>query len=218
MAGKQDFNKKMKQLVIIQAAKELFLEYGYATITVDQIADRAGVTKKTLYGHFPSKLALFVHVFDDYLQQLHDEMSKILTQHLTMDILLRELTATLFEFTRRNERFMRLFWSLSTDEFDGVIPDELVNRIKMWNRAMIDDVVRANEEPQNKGLLRGCDPELLFHLMSAINKGIFLHTNKSYRFNIASLDPEELYRLMVDIMERGLFGESEQKSCASPPG
>ncbi len=218
MAGKQDFNKKMKRLVIIQAAKELFLEYGYATITVDQIADRAGVTKRTLYGHFPSKLALFVHVFDDYLQQLHDEMSKILTRHLTMDRLLRELTANLFDFTRRNERFMRLFWSLSTDEFDGVIPDELVNRIKMWNRAMIDEVVRANEEPQNKGLLRGYDPELLFHLMSAINKGIFLHTNKSYRFKIASLDPEELYRLMVNIMERGLFGESEQKSCASPPG
>lgn len=218
MAGKQDFNKKMKRLVIIQAAKELFLEYGYATITVDQIADRAGVTKRTLYSHFPSKLALFVHVFDDYLQQLHEEMSKILTQHLTMDRLLRELTANLFDFTRRNERFMRLFWSLSTDEFDGIIPDELVNRIKMWNRAMIDEVVRVNEEPQNKGLLRGYDPELLFHLMSAINKGIFLHTNKSYRFKIASLDPEELYRLMVDIMERGLFGESEQKSCASPPG
>jgi AcrR family transcriptional regulator len=218
MTGKQVFNKRMKQLVITQAAKELFLEHGYGTITVDQIAVRAGVTKKTLYSHFPSKLALFVHVFDDYLQQLHTEMSAVLDEGHRLDILLRRLTATLFEFTKRNEKFMRLFWTLGTEEFDGLIPEELVNRIKMWNRAMIDEVVRVSEEPQNRGLMKDYDPELLFHLMSAINKGIFLHTNKSYRFKIALLDPEELYNLMIDLVEKGLFGESDQKGYASPPG
>jgi AcrR family transcriptional regulator len=218
MAGKQGFNRRVKQLTIVQAAKDLFLEYGYGTITVDRIADRAGVTKRTLYSHFPSKLALFVHVFDDYLQQLHSEMLAVIDEGHRLDVLLRRLTATLFEFTKRNEKFMRLFWTLGTDEFDGVIPEELVNRIKMWNRAMIDEVVRVSEEPENKGLLGGYDPELLFHLMSAINKGIFLHTNKSYRFKIAALDPEKLYGLMVELIGRGLFGESEQKGWVSPTG
>jgi AcrR family transcriptional regulator len=218
MTGKQGFNKRMKQLVITQAAKELFLEHGYGTITVDRIAERAGVTKRTLYGHFPSKLALFVHVFDDYLQQLHTEMLAVLDEGHRLDILLRRLTATLFQFTKRNEKFMRLFWTLGTDEFDGLIPEELVNRIKMWNRALIDEVVKVSEEPQNRGLMKDYDPELLFHLMSAINKGIFLHTNKSYRFKIASLDPEELYCLMIDLVEKGLFGESDQKRYVSPPG
>ncbi|MBN2179326.1 MAG: TetR/AcrR family transcriptional regulator [Deltaproteobacteria bacterium] len=208
----------MKQLVITQAAKELFLEHGYGTITVDRIAERAGVTKRTLYSHYPSKLALFVHVFDDYLQQLHTEMVAVLDEGHRLDILLRRLTATLFEFTKRNEKFMRLFWTLGTDEFDGLIPEELVNRIKMWNRVLIDEVVKVSEEPQNRGLMKDYDPELLFHLMSAINKGIFLHTNKSYRFKIASLDPEELYGLMIDLVEKGLFGESDQKRYVSPPG
>ncbi len=218
MAGKQKFNKRVKQLTIVQAAKELFLEHGYSKITVDQIADRAGVTKRTLYSHFPSKLALFVNVFDDYLQQLHTEMSAVLDEGLKIDILLRRLTATLFEFTKRNEKFMRLFWALDTDEFDGLIPEELVNRIKIWNRAMIDEVVKVSEEPNNRGLIKSYDPELLFHLMSAINKGIFLHTNKSYRFKIASLNPEELYNLMIDLVEKGLFGELDRTGYVSPPG
>lgn len=40
---------------ILTAAIELFRQYGFKTITMDDLARRAGISKKTLYQHFANK-------------------------------------------------------------------------------------------------------------------------------------------------------------------
>jgi len=46
----------MEPLVkILSASAELFSQYGFKTITMDDIARRAGISKKTLYQHFANK-------------------------------------------------------------------------------------------------------------------------------------------------------------------
>ncbi|MCW3122864.1 MAG: TetR/AcrR family transcriptional regulator [Flavipsychrobacter sp.] len=40
---------------ILGASAELFSQYGFKTITMDDIARRAGISKKTLYQHFANK-------------------------------------------------------------------------------------------------------------------------------------------------------------------
>src|ERR1700678_345610 len=40
---------------ILSASAELFSQYGFKTITMDDIARRAGISKKTLYMHFANK-------------------------------------------------------------------------------------------------------------------------------------------------------------------
>jgi AcrR family transcriptional regulator len=49
---------------ILRAAYDRFYRQGYARVSVDDIAEAAGVTKKTLYYHFKSKDALCGAVFD----------------------------------------------------------------------------------------------------------------------------------------------------------
>ncbi len=49
---------------IIDAAYELFYRDGFARAGVDAIADRANITKRTLYQHFDSKDALVAAVLD----------------------------------------------------------------------------------------------------------------------------------------------------------
>ncbi len=45
---------------LLDAASELFYEEGFAPTSVDKIVGRSGVSKPTLYVHFPSKDALLV--------------------------------------------------------------------------------------------------------------------------------------------------------------
>ncbi len=45
---------------LLDAASELFYEEGFAPTAIDRIVERSGVSKPTLYVHFPSKDALLV--------------------------------------------------------------------------------------------------------------------------------------------------------------
>lgn len=49
------------QVRLLEAAKQVFLSVGYQA-SVDEIAQRAGIAKQTLYNHFKSKERLFVAV------------------------------------------------------------------------------------------------------------------------------------------------------------
>ncbi|MGX1022945.1 TetR/AcrR family transcriptional regulator [Psychroflexus sp. MBR-150] len=54
---------------IIQKAMSLFLEYGFKSVTMDEISEQLGISKKTLYDHFDSKTNLVkvttTYVFDN---------------------------------------------------------------------------------------------------------------------------------------------------------
>lgn len=51
-----------KQRNILDAAEELFANKGFAETPTAEIARKAGVTEKTLFKHFPTKLTLFKRV------------------------------------------------------------------------------------------------------------------------------------------------------------
>ncbi|WP_411079975.1 TetR/AcrR family transcriptional regulator [Streptomyces sp. cmx-18-6] len=52
---------------ILQAALDLCTEKGYGRVTVEAIAARAGVSKKTIYRWWPSKGAVLLEAFTDAL-------------------------------------------------------------------------------------------------------------------------------------------------------
>lgn len=58
---------------ILDTAFSLFCQFGTRSITMDDIAQRMGVSKKTLYAHFADKDELVVHAISGYLERLNKE-------------------------------------------------------------------------------------------------------------------------------------------------
>lgn len=58
---------------ILDTAFSLFCQFGTRSITMDDIAQRMGVSKKTLYAHFADKDELVMHAISRYLNQLDKE-------------------------------------------------------------------------------------------------------------------------------------------------
>jgi AcrR family transcriptional regulator len=59
---------------IADAGRELFLAQGYEQTTVEAIAERAGVARRTFFRYFPSK--------DDVIFADHDRIAQVLAAHL----------------------------------------------------------------------------------------------------------------------------------------
>jgi TetR/AcrR family transcriptional repressor of mexJK operon len=53
---------RTKQAAIVEAARQMFMEQGFAGASMEAIAGGAGVSKATLYAYFRSKEDLFGHV------------------------------------------------------------------------------------------------------------------------------------------------------------
>src|SRR5919108_5984482 len=49
---------------LLDAALEVFVAQGYHAAAMDEIAERAGVSKPVLYQHFPGKLELYLALLD----------------------------------------------------------------------------------------------------------------------------------------------------------
>ena len=59
---------RRKQL--LAAAQDVFVANGYHAAAMDDIAERAGVSKPVLYQHFPGKLELYLALLDTHCDAL----------------------------------------------------------------------------------------------------------------------------------------------------
>src|SRR5215475_13695917 len=67
-SGRMARSARRKQL--LAAAREIFVAQGYHAAAMDDIAERAGVSKPVLYQHFPGKLELYLALLDTHAEAL----------------------------------------------------------------------------------------------------------------------------------------------------
>ena len=63
---------------ILEGAIELFRQYGFKTITMDDIARKAGISKKTLYQHFANKNEVVSEALSNYKCAMSDQCNEIM--------------------------------------------------------------------------------------------------------------------------------------------
>jgi len=66
-----------KREMMLRSASSLFVEKGYKNLTMDDLADYLGVTKKTLYNNFPGKFELMKEALEYRLDILLTEQERI---------------------------------------------------------------------------------------------------------------------------------------------
>ena len=77
-ANKGRLPRDERRAQLLEAALEVFTAAGYHAAAMDEIADRAQVSKPVLYQHFPSKLDLYLAVLDLHIDSFVFELQKAL--------------------------------------------------------------------------------------------------------------------------------------------
>jgi AcrR family transcriptional regulator len=75
---RQRLSRAERREQLLDAARDAFVETGYHATAMDDIAERAGVSKPVLYQHFPSKLDLYLGLLDQQAGTLVDLIERAL--------------------------------------------------------------------------------------------------------------------------------------------
>jgi AcrR family transcriptional regulator len=63
-------------LQLLRAAQDVFVAQGFHAAAMDDIADRAGVSKPVLYQHFPGKRELYLALLEEHVSGLADRVAE----------------------------------------------------------------------------------------------------------------------------------------------
>lgn len=140
-----------KQLAIIQAATQIFLEQGYDQASMERIARTAGVSKQTIYNQFGNKEALFRAIITQRCSELldtllsssaeEDGIERILTRFATLllNILLEPSALALHRLivaeSRRLPRVGRLYYESGPERGNRRLAEYLLS---LCERGMLD--------------------------------------------------------------------------------
>lgn len=68
--SRRELNKIHCRSRILKASRRLFSAKGYEETTIEDVAEKARISKATLYNYFPSKESLLIGIAEDELEQI----------------------------------------------------------------------------------------------------------------------------------------------------
>ena len=157
-----------KLQAILAAAHRVFVEHGYGDASMDAIADRAGVSKQTVYSHFSGKEALFSAIIKERCAQLLQSIP--IAGNAAMDP-----KETLRDLARR---FISLVVAPGNIEYFRVVIAECVRFPKLADAFYRSGPLQATNnlaaclaDMDRKGLLSVPDPEASARLFFGMLRG-----------------------------------------------
>ncbi len=129
---------------ILKAAYVHFQECSYANTRVDDICEKAGISKGAFYLHFETKEQMMEELFRQFFLQMQDEFRSFIEAHSPSPLSALELFRTSLEVTRGQLHMTRLFFeslgsriATETEEINGFVGkifDGLASDLQKWMR------------------------------------------------------------------------------------
>jgi AcrR family transcriptional regulator len=145
-SGKTRLPRSARRKQLLAAAQEVFVNNGYHSAAMDDIAIRAGVSKPVLYQHFPSKLDLYLALLDTHAEALLSRVRTALTATEDNRDRIHNVMTAYFDFVdgaeRGDEGAFRLIFESDLGNEPAV--RERVDRVARLTMQAVADTVAAD--------------------------------------------------------------------------
>jgi len=156
---------------ILKAAEECFARYGYDSTGVAEICNTAAVSKGALYHHFPSKQAIFVEMFENWMDGFVAEMERIRDTAASIpDALLRMAMMTGLIFQTAAGQLPLFIEFLTKASRDPETWKATIAPYKFFRGFFADLIHRGIEE----GTMREVDPERTAQIIVSYGAGLVM--------------------------------------------
>lgn len=198
--------KEERRQSILRAAREALVEEGFYRITMDGIAERAEVSKGTVYLYFESKENLLAFLLLEGLEALcgYLEGAYAPDRSLSADERLRRLGWAYLQFFRREPFYFRFLMAVDRGRFRETVTPQVYRDVLEASLEGVGWVIRAIEQGVRDGLFTCCDARQAAATFWATLNGVLDLMSHPLRQDLVGVSLEVLYRTAMDTVIDGL--------------
>ena len=179
---------------LLDAALEVFVARGYHAAAMDEIADRAGVSKPVLYQHFPGKQELYLALLDESVDRLIESVAAALRSTVDNRQRVNATFAAYYEYIAEHTGTFRLVF-----ESDLTSEPAVRERLDAADQRCADMISQVIKE--DAGL---ADDEA--HLLSIGLLGMAQVSARYWLNTVGTIPREAAEQLVARLAWRGISG------------
>ena len=188
--------KTDKRKKILAAAAELFSKRGFHQARMDEIAERAGVAKGTLYYNFSSKSKLFSATVTEGIDEIIGKIRDQLDADMPFADHFRKLIECNVALYLQHSDLARIVFNEVTSGID----DEILDDIQTARARYIDCVAEQLEDGRRSGHIKAVN----LRLAAVAIVGMLDNLCNQHLRNPASVSRDEMVALLYDLLSSGL--------------
>jgi AcrR family transcriptional regulator len=182
---------------VLDAAEKLFMERGYASVTMRDIANALGVKQAALYYHAPNgKEQLYREVVARHMTHQREGLEKIMASAPEqLDAQLGAITDWLVE--QAPVDLMRMVRS-DAMQISDTYAEELIQQV---DQSMMQPIIKVIKAAQARGEVRRIIPEMVAGMLLALTNWA-VYFDSTSRFDSSS---KVMMRQVIDLLLNGLI-------------
>ncbi|SNS50718.1 transcriptional regulator, TetR family [Anaerovirgula multivorans] len=186
---------EIKYKRLMEKAEELFVKLGYKAVSMDEIAEAAGISKMTIYKHFPSKEKLFLEV----VLSLMDRVSAMFEEEM------KEIPGTLekinFMMNYNLKDSKNYSFAFYKDAMEiPYVTEKLLEEKYRRGREIFEWIIKEGVE---KGEIRKVNTSIMTDMLMMMTEGF---AEKYFDKIKTQEDPSTLAEGFYDFLKYGLLG------------
>jgi len=204
--ARREREKEERRQSILRAARAAFFEHGFHRATMDNVAERAEVSKGTVYLYFESKEAILARLLLEGLDELIEELEQAYAadESIRADERLRRLGWAYFRFFQREPLYFRFLMAMDRGRFQETVTPQVYQEVLEASLEGLSWVIRAVEQGIEDGILGCCDARQAAATLWAILNGGLELMEHPLRREMVGVERESLYQAALETVIRGL--------------
>ncbi|MCY7401637.1 MAG: TetR/AcrR family transcriptional regulator [Nocardioides sp.] len=186
--------RRQRRAQLLVSALEVFVAQGYHAAAMDDIAERAGVSKPVLYQHFPGKLDLYLALLDEACDQIIDNCRVALASTHDNRQRVEAAMGVFYDYVASDTGAFRLVFESDLTSEPAV--RQQVDRVTFDCAAMIAEVIH-----EDTGL-----PDEASRLLAVSLVGMAQVSARFWLAETGTIDRGDAARLVSGLAWRGIRG------------
>jgi AcrR family transcriptional regulator len=212
----RDQKKAESRRRILDAARAVFFRDGFMKANLDEMAEKAGVAKGTLYRYFDSKADLYVAVLARNSSNFVVQMEEAATRGGDAIERLRSIARFYFQHWLDHPDNFQIFWAIDNESVIGELPSEAIEETARYWEFSLNILNGVLEQGVRDGEFVEHDTWEIAHVLWSIANALIESDNTKARRKIRKRPLEPLYEHAIDIVIRGILAEPSRIDVAPP--